>query len=67
MTSSETTAEGFVAILKALSKADQDAVLARIACDEEFGQDLIDLATIEARKDEPERPFREYLEQKRGQ
>ena len=67
MTKAETTAEGFVAVLKALPKSERDAVIVRIAQDEEFGQDFADLAIIAERKDEPSRPFKEYMREKRGQ
>lgn len=60
MTKAETTAEGFVAVLKALPKSEQDAVILRIAQDEEFGHDLLDLAIVAERKAEPGRPFTEY-------
>lgn len=58
MTKAETTAEGFVAVLKALPKSEQDAVILRIAQDKEFGRDLVDLAIVAERKDEPSRPFK---------
>ncbi len=66
MTKTEATAEGFLNVLKALPRAERDAVILRIARDEDFGQDILDLATIEERREEPSRPFREYLSEKRG-
>ena len=66
MKNAEATAEGFVAVLKALPKTERDAVIVRLAHDEEIAQDLLDLATIEQRRDEPVRPFREYLSEKHG-
>ena len=66
MTKAEHTAEGFLTALKALPRTERDAVVVRIARDEELGQDILDLATIEDRRDEPARPFREYLAKKRG-
>jgi len=67
MTKAEVTAEGFLSVLKALPRTERDAVIARIARDEDFGRDILDLATIADRREEPARPFREYLSEKRGQ
>lgn len=58
MTKAETTAEGFVAVLKALPKSERDAVIVRIAQDKEFGRDLVDLAIVAERRDEPSRPLK---------
>ncbi len=57
MTKAETTAEGFLAVLKALSRQERD---------EDLGRDLFDLAIIADRRDEPSRPFRDFLKEKRG-
>ena len=67
MTKAEAAAEGFVAVLKALPKKARDAVLVRIACDQAFARDILDLATVEDRRDDSARPFREYLSLTRGQ
>jgi len=64
MSKIEATAESFLTLLKALPKAQRDAVVARIACDEEFAQDILDLATIAQRRKEKSRPFRDYLERR---
>ena len=66
MTKKEATADGFVAVLKALPKAERDAVVVRIAQDKDFAEDILDLALIEARRHEPSRPFREYLSKRRA-
>jgi inorganic pyrophosphatase len=66
MTNAESTAEGFVAVLKALPKAERDAVVVRIARDKEFARDIVDLATIAERRKEPRRAFRKYLAEKQG-
>jgi len=66
MTRTVSTAEGFVAVLKALPKAERDAVVVRIARDKEFARDIADLATIAKRRKEPARAFRKYLAEKRG-
>lgn len=64
MTKAEATAEGFLNVLKALPRTERDAVIARLARDDEIGKDILDLATIADRRDEPSRPFREYLSEK---
>ncbi len=64
MRSQEAIAEVFLTALKSLSKEDRDAVLAGIASDKSLAEDLLDLALIESRRDEPSRPFREYLAEK---
>jgi hypothetical protein len=61
MTSVEATAEVFWTALKALSRKEQQAVLRRVVQDEKLRHDLIDLAVIEERRQEPARPLREYL------
>jgi len=64
MISIETTADSFVNILKALPKSQQNAIIVRIAQDEEFSQDVLDLATIAERRKEPSRSFHKYLAEK---
>ena len=61
MSSAEATAEVFLTALKALPRAERDAVLVRIARDNAMRRDLMDLALIAERRREPSRPFREYL------
>jgi hypothetical protein len=53
--------DGFVAVLKALPKAERDAVIVRIAQDSEFAEDILDLAVIASRRKEASRPFRKNL------
>jgi hypothetical protein len=65
MTDAQATAEIFLLALKSLPKRERDAVLVRIARDKDFAHDLLDLVTISNRRDEPSRPFREYLAKKR--
>ncbi len=67
MTKAEAMADGFLAVLKALPKAERDAVVVRIARDGDFARDILDLATIEERRKESSRPFRQYLSEKCGQ
>ena len=65
--SQRATADVFLTALKALPKADRDAVVVRIARDKAFARDLRDLALIAQRRNEPSRPFREYLVEKNAQ
>ncbi|MCK4341381.1 MAG: hypothetical protein KAY37_06630 [Phycisphaerae bacterium] len=60
------TADVFLTALKALPRAERDAVLVRIARDKAFARDILDLALIAKRRGEPARPFREYLSQRTG-
>ena len=64
MTDTEAYAEIFILALKGLPKEQRDAVLVRIAREKAFAKDLLDLAIISDRRDEPSRPFREYLSEK---
>jgi len=64
MTVSEATAEVFLTALRALPKKERDAVLAGIADDQQFREDLLDLALIAERRHEPSRPFSRYLTEK---
>ena len=66
MTSSQATAEVFFTALKALPKAERDEVLSRIASDRGLRRDLMDLAVMAERADEPSRPFDEYLSERRA-
>ncbi|OGO31112.1 MAG: hypothetical protein A2Z16_15660 [Chloroflexi bacterium RBG_16_54_18] len=61
MTEAEATAEVFWTAFKVLSRAEQQAILRRIIRDQNLRRDLIDLALIEERRDEPARPLRDYL------
>jgi hypothetical protein len=64
MTTTEATAEVFLTALKALPRKQQQAVLAHIADDTNLREELLDLALIAQRRDEPSRPFRRYLAEK---
>lgn len=66
MPHNDTTAEGFIAEFKALPKPERDAVIIRIAEDEEFGRDLVELAIVADREDEPTRPFQDFFREKQG-
>lgn len=62
--SQQATADVFLTALKALPKAERDAVVATIARDKAFARDILDLALIADRQGESSRPFREYLSEK---
>jgi hypothetical protein len=62
--STAATAEIFWTAFQALPKAEQQEVVSRLVSEEEFREDLLDVAVCEARRDEPTRPFRSYLEER---
>ncbi len=55
------TAHVFLTAFKAMPKAERDEFLAMLIADESVREDLIDLALIAERQDEPSRPFSEFL------
>jgi hypothetical protein len=64
MTASEATAEVFLTALRALPDDQRQAVLARITEDDEWWEDVKDLAVFSQRRSEPSRPFREFLKER---
>ena len=65
MTRQQATAEVFLTALKGLPRKDRDAVITKIAMDKNFARDIIDLATVAARRKEPARRFRDTLKAKK--
>jgi len=61
MATKAVTAEAFWMAFQALSMPEQRAVIERLLQDGDFREDLMDIALIEKRRDEPSRPLREYL------
>ena len=61
----EATAEVFWTDFKVLTRAEQQAVLRRLLQNQTLRHDLIDLALIEERREEPARPLREYIQETR--
>ena len=61
MTKVEATAEVFWTAFRVLSREEQQAVLRRMLQNQRLRHDLMDLALIEERMEEPERPLREFL------
>ena len=60
MTSTQATVEVFYTAFKSLPKSEQNALLVRIATDETVREDLLDLAVVLSRQDEPSIPLSEY-------
>jgi hypothetical protein len=58
----EAKAEIFFLAFKSMSKKEKDIILNRLVNDNEFREDLIDIALVEQRKNEPSYSFEEYLE-----
>ena len=61
ITHTQATAEIFLTAFYALSKRDQTTVVQRLLEDQEFLEDLMDVAVLEQRRHEPSRPLTEYL------
>lgn len=57
----ESRAEVYLMAIQSLSKAEKEAVIARLLEDPQLREDILDLAVIQQRQREPSRPFREYL------
>lgn len=65
MSKVESRAEIFLIALQSLSKAEREAVIARLLEAPQLREDILDLALIRQRQGEPSRPFREYLANRR--
>lgn len=61
----ESRAEVYLMALQSLSKAEKEAVIARLLEDPKLREDTLDLAIIRQRQGEPSRPFSEYLAERR--
>lgn len=57
----ESRAEIYLMALQSLSKAEREAVISRLLEDASLREDILDLALIRKRQEEPSRPFKEYL------
>jgi hypothetical protein len=62
MTVSQATAEVFLTALRALPAEERQAILAHIVEDEEWQEDIQDLAVFSQRRNEPSRLFRDFPE-----
>lgn len=67
MAKPEKLAEGFLTAIRSLPKRERELILLGLVKDRNLRHDLIDLATIEERKKEPSRPFRDYLKDRKRQ
>ena len=63
MTVSQATAEVFLTALRALPEKERQAVLACIVEDQQWREDIKDLAIFSQRRDEPSRPFQDFLKE----
>jgi hypothetical protein len=63
----ESRAEVYLMALQSLSKAEKEAIIARLLEDPQLREDILDLAIIHQRQGEPSRPFREYLADRKKQ
>ncbi len=57
----ESRAEVYLMALQSLSKAEKEAIITRLLEDPKLREDILDLALIRQRLEEPSRPFRQYL------
>lgn len=57
----EATAAVFWTAFQALSRKERDAVLKKMLSEKDFVEDLMDIVTINKRKDEPSRSLDAYL------
>jgi hypothetical protein len=67
VTPQQATAEVFYTAFKALSKQEQQDVLARIARDRKLRrmlEDVSDRLVIDEERDKPSRPLREYIDER---
>ena len=66
MGKAEAVAEVFLTAIRSLPKADRDRILVGLVKDKALRRDLMDLATIEERKKDPSRAFRDYLRERQN-
>jgi hypothetical protein len=64
MNTTQATAEVFWSAFNVLPAEEKRAVIQYMIQDENLRHDLMDLALIEERRNEPGRPLREYLQEK---
>ncbi|MBM4284994.1 MAG: hypothetical protein FJ128_07070 [Deltaproteobacteria bacterium] len=62
----EAKAEVFWLAFKGLPKKEQHLIVQRLLEDREFMEDLLDVALMEQRSDEPSRPLTDYLAEQEG-
>ena len=67
MNMKEAKAEVFWMAFKGLPKRERQSVIERLLKDTEFMEDLIDIAIVEQRREEPSRPLEDYLAERKRQ
>jgi len=65
MSMKEAKAEVFWIAFKGLPKKERHSVIERLLKDAEFMEDLIDIAILEQRREEPSRPLEDYLAERK--
>jgi len=65
MSMKEAKAEVFWMAFKGLPKKERQSVIERLLKDTEFMEDLIDIAILEQRREEPSRPLEDYLAERK--
>ena len=65
MKAAESRAEVYLMALQSLSKAEKEVIIAHLLQDTKLREDILDLALIQQRQEEPTRPFREYLTERK--
>ncbi len=66
MITREAKAEIFWMAFKGLPKKESQSVIERFLKEAEFREDLIDIAILEQRREEPSRPLEDYLAERKG-
>ncbi|HEC56823.1 MAG TPA: hypothetical protein ENI32_02915 [Candidatus Syntrophoarchaeum butanivorans] len=61
----EAKAEIFWMAFKNLPKKEQQSIIERMLKDKDFMEDLIDIVTLEKRREEPSRPLEAYLAERK--
>ena len=65
MPQTQAIARVFMQAFKSLPYQERESFLGELVKTKKYREDLIDLAIIEARRNEPSRPFREYLAERK--
>ncbi len=65
MKSVESKIDIYLMAFQSLTKAEREAVIARLLEDAKLREDVLDLLAFQQRYGEPSRPFREYLAETR--
>ncbi|MDP2210748.1 MAG: hypothetical protein A2074_02705 [Candidatus Aquicultor primus] len=66
MVAMDAKAEVFWMAFKSLPKKERLSVIERLLKDKEFKEDLIDIAILEQRYEEPSRPLASYIAEKKS-